>query len=49
MPSPRKGEKRGKSSGAVFIYEDPKTRELYHYARKGLYKKKHLIKMIGKK
>lgn len=39
MPSPRKGKNKGKSSGAVFIYEDPKTRELYHYARKGLYKK----------
>jgi hypothetical protein len=45
MSSPREGESqsqrkdRGKSSGAIFIYEDPKTRELYHYARKGLYKK----------
>ena len=35
MPSPRKG----KSSGAIFIYEDPKTGELFHYARRGVYKK----------
>jgi len=35
MPSPRKG----KSSGAIFIYEDPRTGELFHYARRGVYKK----------
>ena len=23
----------------VYIYEDPKTGELYHYSRKGIYKK----------
>lgn len=23
----------------IYIYEDPKTGELYHYSRKGLYKK----------
>ena len=28
----------GKSKGA-YIYEDPKTGELYHYKRKGIYKK----------
>ena len=41
MPSPRKGESQNDfiSSGGIFIYEDPKTGELYHYARKGLYKK----------
>jgi hypothetical protein len=35
MPSPRKD----KSSGAIFIYQDPKTGELFHYARRGVYKK----------
>ena len=32
-------ENKGKSSGAVFVYEDPKTRELFHFSRKGVYKK----------
>jgi len=32
-------ENKGQSSGGVFIYEDPKTGELYHYARRGIYKK----------
>ena len=35
MSSPRKDE----SSGAIFIYEDPNTGELFHYARRGFYKK----------
>ena len=39
MPSPREGENKGKSAGGVFIYEDPRTGELYHYARKGIYRK----------
>ena len=43
MPSPRKREdekgNKGQSSGRIFIYEDPKTGELYHYARKGIYRK----------
>jgi len=30
---------KGKSSGGIFIYEDPKTGELYHYSRKGIHKK----------
>jgi len=30
---------KGKSSAGIFIYEDPKTGELYHYSRKGIYKK----------
>ena len=28
-----------RSDGGIFIYEDPKTGELYHYARKGIYRK----------
>jgi|TARA_R110000824_G_scaffold53483_13_gene148120 hypothetical protein len=39
MPSSREGENKGKSAGGVFIYEDPRTGELYHYARKGIYRK----------
>ena len=27
------------ASGTVFIYEDPKTGELYHYSRRGVYRK----------
>ena len=30
---------KDKSSGAIFIYGDPKTGELFHYARRGIYKK----------
>ena len=32
-------ENKGKSAGGIFIYEDPRTGELYHYARKGIYRK----------
>lgn len=39
MPSPHKDENKSKSSGAVFIYEDPKTGELFHYKRRGPYRK----------
>ncbi len=35
MPSPSKD----KSSGAVFVYEDPRTGELFHFSRKGVYRK----------
>jgi len=34
-----KWENKGKSSGAVYIYEDPKTGELFHYKRRGGYRK----------
>ena len=34
-----KWENKGKSSGAIFIYEDPKTGELFHYKRRGAYRK----------
>ena len=34
-----KWRNKGKSSGAVFVYEDSKTGELFHYSRKGPYKK----------
>tara|TARA_R110000824_G_scaffold210278_1_gene396106 strand:+ start:1791 stop:2129 length:339 start_codon:yes stop_codon:yes gene_type:complete len=30
---------KNKSSASTFIYKDPKTGELYHYSRKGFYKK----------
>ena len=30
---------KGKSSGAIFIYADPQTGELFHYARRGIYRK----------
>ena len=41
MPSPRKEEpeKTFISSGAVFVYEDPRTGELFHFSRKGVYRK----------
>ena len=32
-------EWENKSSATTFIYRDPKTGELYHYSRRGLYKK----------
>ena len=34
-----KWRNKGKSSGAVFVYEDPKTGELFHYSRRGTYRK----------
>lgn len=37
------------ASGAVFIYEDPKTGELYHYSRKGIYRKSGRILQFVKK
>ena len=30
---------KDKSSGAVFVYEDPRTGELFHFSRKGVYRK----------
>ena len=43
MPSPNKDESKcgseGKSSAAIYIYEDPRTGELYQYTRRGAYKK----------
>ena len=44
MSSPRKG----KSSGAIFIYEDPNTGELFHYARRGVYRKNGRILVFVK-
>jgi hypothetical protein len=37
MPPPKKDEQQ--SHGAVFIYEDRKTGELFHYKRRGSYRK----------
>ena len=37
-----------KSKGA-YMYEDPKTGELYHYARRGIYKKNGRILVFVKK
>ena len=34
-----KWENKGKSSAAIFIYEDPKTGELFHYSRRGAHRK----------
>jgi hypothetical protein len=34
-----KWSNRGKSSAAIYIYEDPRTGELYQYSRRGVYKK----------
>jgi len=34
-----KWENKGRSSGEVFMYKDPKTGELYNYGRRGIYKK----------
>ena len=30
---------RGKSSATIYIYEDPRTGEVYQYSRRGVYKK----------
>ena len=30
---------KSKSAGGVYVYEDPKTGELFHYSRKGTYRK----------
>ena len=40
---------KGKSSGAIFIYQDPKTSEIYHFARKGVYRKNGRILIFVKK
>jgi len=37
------------ASGAIFIYEDTKTGELYHYSRKGIYRKSGRILQFVKK
>ena len=34
-----KWENKGKSSGAIFLYEDPKTGELFHFKRRGGHRK----------
>lgn len=34
-----KWENKSRSSGSVYVYEDPKTGELYQYKRRGGYKK----------
>jgi len=40
---------KGKSSGETFVYKDPKTRELYHYDRRGVYKKEGRILVFVRK
>ena len=39
MQAGKADEDEESASGAVFIYEDPKTGELYHYSRRGVYRK----------
>ena len=44
MLSPDKDESKkdytiGKSSATIYIYEDPRTGEVYQYSRRGVYKK----------
>jgi len=41
MTSPKKNEKqnKNKSAGGIYVYEDPQTGELFHYSRRGSYKK----------
>ena len=40
---------KGKSSGAVFVYKDPITSELFYFARKGVYRKNGRILIFVKK
>tara|TARA_Y100000310_G_C20349486_1_gene653635 strand:+ start:92 stop:367 length:276 start_codon:yes stop_codon:yes gene_type:complete len=40
---------KGKSSGAVFIYEDPKTGELFHFSRRGTHRKNGRVLIFVKK
>lgn len=35
----KKNKDEDESNAAVFVYEDPQSGELYHYSRRGLYKK----------
>jgi len=41
MSSSKKSEKQKDfvSTGGVYVYEDPQTGELFHYSRRGSYKK----------
>ena len=48
MPDPNKNEPE-KASGAVFVYEDPKTGELFHFSRRGTYRKNGRILVFVKK
>jgi hypothetical protein len=34
---------KNESTGGVYVYEDPKTGELFHYSRRGVYRKKGRI------
>tara|TARA_R110000824_G_scaffold9415_3_gene42079 strand:+ start:671 stop:913 length:243 start_codon:yes stop_codon:yes gene_type:complete len=51
MPNPNKNESQndGKSSGAVFVYEDPKTGELFHFSRRGMHKKNGRVLVFVKR
>ena len=40
---------KGKSSGAIFVYKDPITSELFHFSRQGVYKKNGRILIFVKK
>ena len=40
---------KGKSSGAIFVYKDPRTSELFYFARKGVYRKNGRILTFVKK
>ena len=46
---PYQWKNKGKSSGSIFIYQDPKTSELFHFARKGMYRKNGRILIFVKK
>ena len=40
---------KSKSTGGVYVYEDPKTGELFHYSRRGIYRKnRRLLVFKGK-
>ena len=40
---------KGKSSGAIFVYKDPITSELFHFSRQGVYKKNGRILIFVKR
>jgi hypothetical protein len=53
MPSPQKNEhgkreNKEKSSGVIFLYEDPKTGELFHFKRRGGHRKNGRILIFVK-
>ena len=51
MSNPNKNESQNKdkSSAAIFIYEDPKTGELFHFSRRGTHRKNGRVLIFVKK